>query len=173
MPQEREVTEPAEVLRASYGAFAAVVRSITDERSWLPTGCVGWSVRDLVFHCLSDAQRGLVALHTPAEGMPDRDAVTYWADWRPGTVGAANGRRYNRVVASMFLHVEQLCELYAETAAAVVYGRRRDRPAGRDPGPRPARRGPDPHAGRRGDDPPSRSRRVPPRRTRALDRRAR
>lgn len=121
MPHEKQVPEPAEVLRASYGAFEAVVTSITDERSWLPTGCVGWSVRDLVFHCLGDAQRGLVALHTPAEGVPDRDAVTYWADWRPGTVGAANGRRFNRVVASMFLHVEQLCELYAETVAAVVH----------------------------------------------------
>ncbi|MEU6894658.1 maleylpyruvate isomerase N-terminal domain-containing protein [Streptomyces sp. NPDC046557] len=120
MPHEKEVPEPAQVLRSAYGAFGAVVATITDERSWLPTGCLGWSVRDLVYHCLRDAQRGLVALHTPVDRAPDRDAVGYWADWRPGTVGAANGRRFNRVVAGMFLHVEQLCELYAETAAAVV-----------------------------------------------------
>ncbi|WP_053703389.1 hypothetical protein [Streptomyces sp. WM6368] len=77
-------------------------------------------MRDLVFHCLGDAQRGLVALHTPAGRTPDRDAVTYWEDWRPDAVGAANGRRFTRVVASMFLHVDQLCELYSQTVAAVV-----------------------------------------------------
>lgn len=120
MPYEKEVPPPAVVLRAAYGAFDAVVKTITDERSWLPTGCVGWSVRDLVFHCVSDAQRGLVALHTPVERPPDRDAVTYWEDWRPEPVGAANGRRFNRVVASMFLRVDQLCELYSGTAAAMV-----------------------------------------------------
>ncbi|WP_327267070.1 hypothetical protein OG444_39635 [Streptomyces sp. NBC_01232] len=48
---------------------------------------------DLLFHCLMDCRRGLVALHTPAPGPVDRDAVTYWIDWRPGTEGAANGQR--------------------------------------------------------------------------------
>jgi len=112
--------EPAGVLQAAYGVFAGVVRALTEEESWLPSGCPGWAVRDLVFHCLADAQRGLVALHTPAEGPADRDAATYWADWRPGTVGAANGRRYVRVCASMFLVFDQLRELYLETAAAAV-----------------------------------------------------
>ncbi|MEU4360098.1 maleylpyruvate isomerase N-terminal domain-containing protein [Streptomyces virginiae] len=120
MSYEEEGPRPADVLRASYGAFDAVVTTITDERSWLSTGCAGWAVRDLVFHCLSDAQRGLVALHTPAGRAPDRDAVTYWEDWRPEPLGAANGRRFTRVVASMFPHINQLCELYSQTAAAVV-----------------------------------------------------
>jgi hypothetical protein len=112
--------EQAGVLKSAYGAFMSVVGSLGDEESWLPSGCAGWAVRDLVFHCLTDAQRGLVALHTPAAGPVDRDAVSYWGDWQPGTVGAANGRRYARVSASMFLHFEQLRELYVETAAAVV-----------------------------------------------------
>ncbi|MEE4540528.1 maleylpyruvate isomerase N-terminal domain-containing protein [Streptomyces sp. V4-01] len=110
----------AEGVRAAYGAFAAVVASLGDEESWLPSGCTGWAVRDLVFHCLADAQRGLVALHTPAAGPADRDAVSYWADWRPDTAGAANGRRYARVCAGMFLVFDQLRALYLETAAAVV-----------------------------------------------------
>lgn len=121
MTHEEEQPRPVEVLRAAYGAFDAVVMTITDERSWLPTGCAGWSVRDLVFHCLGDAQRGLVALHTPAARTADRDAVTYWQDWRPEPESAANGRRFTRVVAGMFLHVDQLCELYSETTAAVVH----------------------------------------------------
>ncbi|MBC2868215.1 maleylpyruvate isomerase N-terminal domain-containing protein [Streptomyces mexicanus] len=111
---------PAAVLRAAYDALAAVVARLDDEASWQPTDCLGWAVRDLVFHCLADAQRGLVALHTPASGPVTRDAVTYWQDWQPGTVGAAHGRRWARVGASMFLEFSQLQELYLETAAAAV-----------------------------------------------------
>ncbi|MGA5098627.1 maleylpyruvate isomerase N-terminal domain-containing protein [Streptomyces lavendulocolor] len=37
----------------------AAVREIDDEASWAPTGCTGWAARDLVFHCLTDAQRAL------------------------------------------------------------------------------------------------------------------
>src|SRR3954453_8133495 len=110
----------ADVLRAAYEAFAVVVRPLGDEESWRPTGCTGWAVRDLVFHCAGDAQRALVALHTPAAGPPDRDAVTYWRDWAPDPVGAANGRRFNRGSASMFLDFRQLRDLYLETTAATV-----------------------------------------------------
>jgi uncharacterized protein (TIGR03083 family) len=112
--------DPAHVLRDAYEAFAAVVARLDDEESWLPTGCTGWAVRDLVFHCLADAQRGLVALHTPAPGPVDRDAVTYWQDWRPDSAGAANGRRWVRVSAGMFLDFTQLRDLYLETVAATV-----------------------------------------------------
>lgn len=86
----------------------------------MPTDCAGWAVRDLVFHCALDAQRGLVALHTPASRLADRNSVTYWQQFRPGTVGAANGRRWVRVGASMLLDFGQLRELYLETAAATV-----------------------------------------------------
>lgn len=123
MSAEGGSSQPAQVVRDAYHQLAAAVATMTDERSWLPTDCLGWAVRDLVFHCLSDAQRGLVALHTPADGEPDRDAVTYWSDWQPDPsgVGAAAGRRYVRVVASMFLHAEQLRDLYVETAEAAVH----------------------------------------------------
>lgn len=110
----------ADVLRAAYEAFAAVVRPLGDEESWRPTGCTGWAVRDLVLHCVGDAQRALVALHTPADGPPDRDAVTYWRDWAPDPVGAANGRRWSRVSASMFLDFRELRDLCLETTAATV-----------------------------------------------------
>ncbi|WP_234342934.1 maleylpyruvate isomerase N-terminal domain-containing protein [Streptomyces fulvoviolaceus] len=89
----------------------------------------GLGVRDLVFHCVGDAQRALVALHTPAPGPPDRDAVSHWRDWEPNPVGAANGRRWIRVSAGMFLDVGQLRELYLETAAATVSAAAATRPA--------------------------------------------
>ncbi|MFJ7147191.1 maleylpyruvate isomerase N-terminal domain-containing protein [Streptomyces sp. NPDC100445] len=114
-------TGPASLLRAAYEAASAVVADLGDEESWLPTGCTGWAVRDLVFHCLQDAQRALVALHTPVDRPVDRDAVTYWRDWRPDTAGAANGRRWARVNGSMFLDFGQLRGLYLETLAAAAH----------------------------------------------------
>jgi Mycothiol maleylpyruvate isomerase N-terminal domain len=113
--------DPARALRAAYEAASAVVAGLGDEESWLPTGCTGWAVRDLVFHCVTDAQRALVALHTPTREPVDRDAVTYWQDWRPDTVGAANGRRWVRVNGSMFLDFRQLQGLHLETLAAAVH----------------------------------------------------
>jgi hypothetical protein len=98
-----------------------VLREVGEEESWAPTGCTGWAVRDLTYHCLVDAQRGVVALHSPASQSPERDAVTYWQDWAPDETGAAQGRRHTRVGASMFLVWDQLRELYVDTASAVVH----------------------------------------------------
>ncbi|WP_051865758.1 maleylpyruvate isomerase N-terminal domain-containing protein [Streptomyces griseus] len=129
MPETPNVpSDQAQALRAAYEALAEIVDPLGDEESWQPTGCTGWAVRDLVFHLVADAQRALVALHTPAAGPPDRDAVSYWQDWRPDPVGAANGRRYNRVAASMFLDFGQLSGLYLETAAATVHAAAGARP---------------------------------------------
>ncbi|MER6070164.1 maleylpyruvate isomerase N-terminal domain-containing protein [Streptomyces sp. NPDC001817] len=122
--------DPARVVRAAYEAVSAVVAGLGDEESWLPTGCTGWAVRDLVFHCVTDAQRALVALHTPAREPVDRDAVTYWQDWRPDTVGAANGRRWVRVNASMFLDWGQLQGLCLETLRAATHAAGTADPAG-------------------------------------------
>ncbi|MGW6576418.1 maleylpyruvate isomerase N-terminal domain-containing protein [Streptomyces sp. NPDC054945] len=120
-PSEAVRAAPVHALHAAYQALAAVVDPLEDEDSWQPTGCTGWAVRDLLFHCLMDCRRGLVALHTPAPGPVDRDAVTYWSDWRPDTEGAANGRRWARVSAGMFLYFDQLRGLYLETAAATLH----------------------------------------------------
>jgi hypothetical protein len=108
----------------AYEALLDVLESVDDEASWAPTGCTGWAVRDLAFHVWTDAQRALVALHTPAEGPADRDAVSYWGDWAPDPVGAANGRRHTRVSASMFLRWPQLRQEYADTARAVLHAAR-------------------------------------------------
>jgi hypothetical protein len=109
----------ARLVREAYDGLARVVAGCDEPRSWAPTACRGWAVRDLTFHCLTDAQRALVAAHTPTSDLPDRDGATYWLDWAPDPVGAANGRRFVRVAASMFSDWDQLRDLYLETAAAV------------------------------------------------------
>jgi Mycothiol maleylpyruvate isomerase N-terminal domain len=121
------VTTPnpsAAPVEEAYDAFVGVLREVADDESWNPTGCEGWAVRDLAYHHLLDAQRALVALHTPAQEPADRDAVSYWQDWAPDPVGSANHRRYVRVVASMFSRWDQLRDLHAETCLAVLHAAR-------------------------------------------------
>jgi hypothetical protein len=107
------------LLEETYAGLADVLHTVDEDASWLPTGCRGWAVRDLTHHCLGDAQRALVALHRPTSEAVDRDAVGYWGDWSPDPEAAAQGRRWTRVSASMFLHWEQLRETYLETSEAV------------------------------------------------------
>jgi uncharacterized protein (TIGR03083 family) len=107
-------------LDATYRTLLESVGLIDDESGWAPTRCLGWSRRDLVLHLLADAQRALVALHTPGDGPVDVDAVTYWAGWQPGTPGADAGRRGTRIMASAWTSVVSIVELYDETARAVL-----------------------------------------------------
>lgn len=82
-----------QVLDSSYRALLGVVDGLDDRAGWRNTRCAGWTVRDLVHHLLSDAQRALVALHTPAADPANIDSVSYWRPWQPGTPGAEAGRR--------------------------------------------------------------------------------
>lgn len=115
------------MLDASYQALLRVISALDDDAGWQHTRCAGWTVRDLVHHLLADAQRALVALHTPAPGPPDVDAISYWRPWQPGTPGAEAGRRgTTMIMASAWSSVEPIAVSYVETAsAALVAGRER------------------------------------------------
>lgn len=120
-----DTATPLQLLEAAYGELLAVTGALDEDTAWLPTGCAGWTGRDLVFHLLGDAQRALVAFGTPADGPADVDAVTYWRPWRPGTEGAGRSRRNTRIMASVWSDIRPLAELYAETAQAVLVQARR------------------------------------------------
>ncbi|MER5734015.1 maleylpyruvate isomerase N-terminal domain-containing protein [Streptomyces sp. NPDC002138] len=62
----------------SWTALRAAVAQLRDEDFALPSGCVGWLVRDLVCHLIIDAQDVLITLVTPVDAAPTRDAATYW-----------------------------------------------------------------------------------------------
>jgi hypothetical protein len=110
-----------EALSTSYRDVVAALRNIGTEEEWLPTGCAGWTVRDLLFHLRGDAQRALVALASPAGTAPDTDSVSYWTRWRPGTDAARAGLRMVRIGASVYPGLRPILDSYAETAEAVVY----------------------------------------------------
>lgn len=114
------------VLDASYQALLPVVRAVDDDTGWRSTRCAGWTVRDVVHHLLADAQRALVALHTPAAGPADVDAVSYWRQWQADTPDAQDGRRGTRIMASAYPSVDPIAASYVQTATAVlVAGRER------------------------------------------------
>lgn len=106
-------------LTAAYTALLDALAAASDAQSWDPTRCAGWSVQDLVHHLLSDAQRALVALHTPASAAADTDEVSYWQSWQPDTEAAERNRRATRILASVWTF-RPVVELYAETARAVL-----------------------------------------------------
>lgn len=109
-----------ESVEAAYLALLETTDDLDDDSGWRTTRCAGWTVRDLVHHLLSDAQRALVALHTPAVGPADVDAVSYWKSWRPGTPSAAVGLRSTRIAASAWSSIASIAASYGETARAVL-----------------------------------------------------
>lgn len=78
----------ADALADIYGEITAVVTSIDEADFYRATGCEAWSVQDLLFHQMLDAQRALMALADPADSQPDTDARTYWQQ-RPWEAGDA------------------------------------------------------------------------------------
>jgi hypothetical protein len=117
--QDAVVNDPVEELAVQYGDLIGVIGSVSEEEAWLPTGCLGFAVRDLVLHVLSDAQRALVALAAPVDREPDRDAVTYWRD-SPGPDDPQwRSLRALRTMASAY-GLESLKRDWRETGGAVV-----------------------------------------------------
>jgi hypothetical protein len=55
---------------------------------------------------LRDAQRALVALHTPASGPPSRDFVTYWRGFAAGDESSKLYARFVRISAAVHSSAE-------------------------------------------------------------------
>ena len=112
--------DPVSLLSSAYRELSAVLSSLTVDEGFEPTGCAGWTAVDLGFHLLSDARRALVALHTPADGPADTDAVDYWTAWRPPEPGDDEELWSTRVAASVHGGLLGIAGRYAETSAAVL-----------------------------------------------------
>ncbi len=112
-----------DLLATAYDDLVSLLAQVDDEHSWTATGCLGWSVRDLTFHCLADARRGLVALHTPSERPPSTDSVGYWGSWGVPE-DDDTGRRMGRMQTGAFETWDELRDAHAEGARAAVHAAR-------------------------------------------------
>jgi len=126
-----------DALETGYGGVTEVVTGLGEADLMRPTGCAGWAVTDVLFHQLLDAQRALVAFATPVTEPPDRDDITYWAEFTPqpgeagaqARAGAAAHARFVRLAASAY-PPGTLARVWSETSAAACRAARACQAAG-------------------------------------------
>ncbi|MBA2559613.1 MAG: maleylpyruvate isomerase N-terminal domain-containing protein [Propionibacteriales bacterium] len=110
------------------GIVGSVYELVTDSVSGIDprdflrtTRAEAWSVQDLLFHLLLDAQRALMTFASPTRASADVDAVTYWLPIRPdkGDRGVAHAR-FVRVASSAYSEPSQLVGHWHDTSTAPV-----------------------------------------------------
>ena len=99
-PEPASGEEAAAAVGDAYDRITGVVSGLTEEESLLATRCTGWTVADLLFHQLLDAQRALIAMASPSGAEPDVDFVSYWKPFQPGSEGYLEHARYVRLAAT-------------------------------------------------------------------------
>jgi len=119
--------DDGQLLQSVYALISHAVRDPESGELNQPTRTSAWTVRELLFHLLLDAQRALVAFSSPADGPADVDNVTYWRPFRP-----ANGDRrrahaeYVTRAAAAYSSAELLVEQWTETSTAAAWAGRRE-----------------------------------------------
>lgn len=104
-----------------YDTVTATVSPLSETDFGRPTRAVAWTVRELLYHQLLDAQRALIALASPTSAAADVDEVTYWRPWRPseGDGGAAHAAFVVRAAAA-FEDPTGIVDWWRTTSRAVV-----------------------------------------------------
>lgn len=124
--------ELSNLLGQVYGLVTDTVDALEDDGFRRPTRAEGWTIRDLLFHQLLDAQRALVALASPTATEADVDDVTYWEAFRPdGGDGGAGHARFVRAATAAYDAPAVLVEHWRTTAGAAVRAVATADPAGR------------------------------------------
>ncbi len=108
-----------DLLAELYAAEVASVRDRPEDDFSRPTR-TAWTVRELLFHQLLDAQRTLVALASPADAgeQPDVDAVSYWQPFKPDAPWNDTHAEFVRVAASAYPSGAVLVDHLATTTEA-------------------------------------------------------
>jgi hypothetical protein len=99
-----------DALDAMYQKVTTAVSGLGDADLMRPSRCAGWAVADVLYHELLDARRALRTFATPSPAPADRDDVSYWREYAPGSGedsapdgdAAAAHARYVRVAASAY-----------------------------------------------------------------------
>jgi len=120
--------DDGQLLQSMYALISHTVRDPENGQLDQATRAGAWTVRELLFHLLLDAQRALVAFSTPADGPADVDNVTYWRPFRPanGDGGRAHAEYVTRAAAA-YSSSEVLVDQWTETSTAAAWAARKDR----------------------------------------------
>jgi len=117
---ERSYASLVALLDEAYEATTTVVTGLDEESMQRRTRTALWSVKDLLFHQMCDAQRALIVVTTEPDAPPDTTAVSYWSAWRPGQPGAEAHARYASKAAAAYGRSSSLVEQWTETSRAAV-----------------------------------------------------
>jgi len=106
----------------AYTELSRLVSTLDETDFPRASRCAGWTVGDVLFHVLLDAQRALVTFGTPASTPPTADYISYWRDWanHRSEAAAAAHARFVRIGASAYADPRALAAQWHETAQAVL-----------------------------------------------------
>src|SRR4051812_33306214 len=119
------VLADAGLLATAYDRVTSVVDGRSDNDLHRPTRCRGWTVADLLFHQLLDAQRALIAFASPVDDsagddLAAVDAVTYWAPHKPGAPWASDHEEFVRRSVAAYTSPQDLVRIWTVTSAAAA-----------------------------------------------------
>lgn len=109
-----------DLLGTAYGGLIDVAAGLAAADLTRATRAKDWSVVDLLFHVLLDAQRVLVTVASPTDAPPDRDAVDYWRDFPPGRPGASEHAEFVRRSVRAWSRPFAMLDQFTLTLAAAV-----------------------------------------------------
>ncbi len=107
----------AGTLGRAYGRLTETVQGLSTADFGRETRCAGMPVGPLLVHLLYDAQRALIAFASPATAEPDRDFVSYWRDFPPGS---DDDTGFVRGVAAAYRKPGVLVQHWREVSEAAV-----------------------------------------------------
>jgi hypothetical protein len=108
------------LLDEAYEATTTVVTGLDDESMQRRTRTALWSVKELLFHQMCDAQRALIVFTTEPDEPADTTAVSYWSAWQPGQPGADAHARFAAEAAAAYGRPSSLVDQWTETSRAAV-----------------------------------------------------
>jgi len=114
--------DPRPALAGALRATSAFVGGLDDAGWARATRCSEWTVRDLLYHQLLDAQRALRAFASPSDLSSDVDYITYWRTYGPdqSAEDARSHALFVRESAAAFRNPESLRWLWNETAESAL-----------------------------------------------------
>lgn len=118
--QQVDTSTAVGALAAEYGLLAKIITALGLTDLLQPSGCLGWTNADLIFHMLLDAQRALVTFNSPAIGPVDRDFVTYWNGFLATDESSQEHARFVRINAASHRDPIRICSRWAATAEAAI-----------------------------------------------------
>lgn len=110
------------LLDECYGLVTGAVRNLGPRDLLRATHLEAWTVQDLLFHQMLDAQRALMAFAQPVDERPDTDAVSYWKRFtrQPSPEDEAAHARFVRLSAAAYGPGDGLVRHWTDLSSAAV-----------------------------------------------------